>query len=294
MQLYKLFFSVLSFLLATLEGEATREAGAPRVLPKEAHTLAQHAPEIAAIKTRGILRVAMHQVDHPPFFMKDEKGELIGLDVEIAKDIAAQLQVKLEIIRTAPSFDDVVQQIIDGEADVAIAKLSMTLPRAEKVRYTSPYVTMSKALLINRFVLGTMPERITVREMFDLPQAKIGAIAHSSYANLAVRVFPKAQVFPEPSWDKDLVPRLKRGELWALFRDELEVRRTMFLVKDAALNFLAVNLSDEQDPIMMAVHRNHVLLQQWLNLYIEYAFRKPEMSEVIKKYEKYLREESIY
>ena len=251
MKFKKLFFTTLCFLCTSLE------ASAPKVLPKEAHALAQRAPEIAAILQRGVLRVAMHALDHPPFFMKDEKGELIGLDVEMAKDIASQLRVKLEIIRTAPSFDDVVQQIINGDADIAIAKLSMTLPRAEKVLYTHPYVTMSKALLINRFVLGTMPVRISAREMFDLPQAKIGAIAHSSYANLAVRVFPKAQVFPEPSWEDDLVPRLKRGELWALFRDELEIRRTMFLVKDAALNFLAVNLTDEQDPIMMVVNRNH-------------------------------------
>jgi cystine transport system substrate-binding protein len=45
------------------------------------------------VKARGTLRIACEGTD-PPFNFKDEKGQLTGFEVEIAKALAARLGVK--------------------------------------------------------------------------------------------------------------------------------------------------------------------------------------------------------
>src|ERR1043166_3923931 len=87
---------------------------------------AQAAPpqEIKRIINAGKIVVAMHRDDRVPFFMHDGSGNFIGYDVEIANDIAKKLGVKVEFLRTAKFYDDVVTQIEKGEADLGISKLS--------------------------------------------------------------------------------------------------------------------------------------------------------------------------
>lgn len=244
--------------------------------------------EIKKIKESGKLRVAMHAVDHPPFFMKDEDGIMIGLDVELAQEIAKLLDVTLEINRDSQSFDEVVYHVSRGDADIGISKLSLTFNRALMVRYTKPYIVMRKALLLNRMVLTKFNGEISVKTLFDQKGSKIGAMANSSYANFGRSLFPNADIIEDTSWPDKIIPRLMRGEIWAAFRDELEVHRSLSF-KDAPLYLLAVNLKEEQDPIMMVVHKDHGNLQEFLDLYLTYGYQKRELKDVIKKYNKYIK-----
>lgn len=240
------------------------------------------------IKKRGVLRVAMHQKDHPPFFMLDEKGELIGIDVEIANEIAKQLGLELEINRDAKTFDDVVQRVVTGVSDIAISKLSMTLTRAQIVRYTKPYSSLSKSVLLNRVRLLKFGEGSSVEQIFNDKEAIIGVLSGSSYEAFAKRLFTGSQLYGHSDWKKDIVPKVMSGEVWGAFRDELEVRRTIFLYKDASYHLLAVNLKDEQDHIMMVVHKDADIFQNWLDLYLSYVHKKEDIKDSIQRFEKYV------
>jgi len=213
------------------------------------------------IRKRGVLRVAMHQKDHPPFFMVDEKGNLIGVDIEIAEEIAKQLDLKLEINRDSATFDEVVQRVATGSSDIAISKLSMTLTRAQIVRYTKPYSSLSKSVLLNRVRLLKFGEGTSVEKIFNDKEAVVGVLSGSSYEAFAKRLFSGAQLYGKSDWTKDIVPKVVSGEVWGAFRDELEVRRTIFLYKDASYHLLAINLKDEQDHIMMVVHKDATMFE---------------------------------
>ena len=45
-------------------------------------------PDMRRILERGKLICAMYYNDIPPFFMHDDSGQLVGHDVELARDIA--------------------------------------------------------------------------------------------------------------------------------------------------------------------------------------------------------------
>ena len=88
--------------------------------------------DIAAIKKANVLVVAMTKKDVPPFF-SGEGDTLHGLDVEIAQRIGVLLGVPVQFRRDAESFAEVVEQVRDGRADIAVSKLSVTGPRLQVV-----------------------------------------------------------------------------------------------------------------------------------------------------------------
>jgi polar amino acid transport system substrate-binding protein len=246
------------------------------------------APDMQSIIQRGTLVVAMLEKDNPPFFMVDEKGNLIGHDVELAKTIARLLHVKVEFNRNNPTFDDVVFMVARGEADVGISKLSLTLSRAQLVLYTDPYLILHKALLINRVGLTKFGSSLSTRNLFKTKAAVIGAIDQSSYEDFAQYLFPNASHFTAPSWENDIIPKVMKGEILGAFRDELVVRNTMLSVSNASIYLLAVIIEDEPDPIMMVVNKRSYVLQQFLNLFLEYYYPKKNLEEIINKYKSYM------
>lgn len=273
------FFLVFFVALNTLASEKEQKV--------KAETLLTHS-SFEEIKKRGVLRVAMHQKDHPPFFMVDEKGELIGVDVEIAKEIAKKLGLRLKINRDSQTFDEVVQRVAQGSSDIAISKLSMTLTRAQIVRYTKPYSSLSKSVLLNRVRLLKFGEGTSVEQIFNDKEAIVGVLSGSSYEAFAKRLFTGAKLYGRSDWTKEIVPKVVSGEVWGAFRDELEVRRTIFLYKDASYHLLAINLKDEQDHIMMVVHKDAAMFQNWLNLYLSYVHKKEDIKDSIQRFEKYV------
>jgi len=75
------------------------------------------AIDIAQILQRGELVVAMLGVDTPPFFQM--KGEqLSGIDVTLAEQMAAELKVPLRVNRSGRSFNEVVEIVARGDADL--------------------------------------------------------------------------------------------------------------------------------------------------------------------------------
>jgi len=55
---------------------------------------------IAEIQKRGVLRVGL-EPGYMPFELTNQKGEIIGFDVDMAKRMAKAMDVKLELVSTA-------------------------------------------------------------------------------------------------------------------------------------------------------------------------------------------------
>ncbi len=287
---YSLFFLLIWDVSQVTAFDAALTRGQLMSLLKEKKENAcqNSASFMKRILKRGILRVAMHKKDHPPFFMISKKGELIGLDVTLANQIAEQLGVKVEFDRSENTFNGVVKRVQDNKSDIGISKISLTLVRARNVLYSEPYVSMTKSILINRIKLLQAGPGLSVKDVFSKEKAIIGALSGSSYEAFAERVFPKAQVYGSNNWKGDIIPRLIKGEIWAAFRDEIEVRRAMFLTKDASLHLLVVNLKDERDPMMMVINKEARHFREWINLFLKYAYKGETLAGTIERYKEYV------
>lgn len=241
------------------------------------------SPDMQKIIDRGELIVAINQEDSPPFFAENVDGELIGLDVEIGRKIAKSLGVQVRFDRSAKTFNEVVNRVYKGDADMAISKLSQTLERAKIISFSHPYLTMRHGLLLNRLQLTQATRNKDLVDFLRDFQGKIGVINASSYEIFAMAKFPKATIIRYSNWE-DLIRGAMRGDILAAYRDELEVKKILINYPNVALNFQTVALTDTQDPIAIALpwSSNHLL--QFVNLYLTMNDKKYTVSQLLEDY----------
>jgi ABC-type amino acid transport substrate-binding protein len=250
-------------------GEKMATAAVVGTEAKPAQALSQMPPDIEKIKQRGKIVVAMLGKDVPPFFMKHKDGGFYGLDVKLAEGIAAELGVELEFNRSAMSFNDVVQEVIEGRADLAISKISRTLARGQKVLFSRPYIVLRQGLLFNRLQLARAAAGKAEQEFVKNLVGPVAVIQHSSYEIFLKSKFPQATVISMPSWDQDIIPAVVEGRVMAAYRDELEVKKIIRGKPKEVLRLKTVILKDTQDPIAMVLPHGSYNLQQWINIYLD-------------------------
>ena len=220
--------------------------------------------EIKTIVDRGQLIVAMPAFDSPPFFF-ERNGTLMGLDVELARRIAAALGVEARFRRSGKTFNDAVQSLLDKQADLALCKLSLTLIRAKAVRFSDPYLTLHHALALNRERFAAMARGRTVEEVLRDYTGTLGVIAGSSYVGYAQRKFPKAAIVEYPGWP-EVVAAVKNGTVTAAYRDEFEIKRLPAKDPKISLTVRTVTLKDTRDALAIAVRPEDTQLLYFVNL----------------------------
>ena len=224
------------------------------------------APDIARIVGRGEMIVAMLGVDTPPFFY-EKNGELVGLEVDLAKAMAKELGVNVRFNRNAKSFNGVVDIIARGEADIAISKLSRTLARTQVIAFTDPYLTLNHALILNRVAFAQFARERPLPDVIRRFTGTIGVINRSSFQDYANRYFPKATIKTYPGWP-DVLKALEKGEVMAAYRDEFEVKRILKSDATLSLTLRTVTLKDLQDTLGIAVSINDRTLLAFANEYL--------------------------
>ena len=258
-------------------------ATAPIVNPTSTEHLKQGrrlAPEFERIKQRGELLVAMLGTDTPPFFFVQDQ-RLQGFDVDLAREIAKSLGVQLRFDRSAASFNEVVDKVSRNEADLGISKISRTLQRSQAVLFSQPYLTLYHGLLLNRVayarLAGEKPPALVLRDF----RGTLGVIAQSSFHDFALVNFPNAQIRPYPNW-VELVAAVRRGELVAAYRDELEVKRVLVEQPRAALTLRTITIKDQQDALGVAVGTGSTSLLAYINQMIEGRSPKLTVTDILK------------
>ena len=238
------------------------------------------APEFARIVERGELVVAVLGVDQPPFF-EERAGQLTGLDITLAGDIAKKLGVKVRFNRDAKTFDDVVSLLAKGQADLAVSKLSRTLTRAQVISFSTPYLSLKRSLLLNRVKFAQLAHGRGVPEVIRSYDGSIGVVANSSYASYVVTNFPKAQVHSYPTWES-VLRALNAGEVTAAYRDEFEVKRVLKLDPTASLRLRVVTLQDLEDTLAIGVNVSEPTLLAFINQFLAERSTKFDVSTVLQ------------
>lgn len=136
------------------------------------------AGAIEDIKARGEL-IAGVKADYPPFANRNKEGEIVGLEVDLAKDLADRLGVKLRLF--AVSSDGRIQFLQHGSVDVVIATVAATKPRARQAGLIEPYYYASRIAVL-------APKSAGVASLTDLKGKPVCTILHAYYSDdLAAR-----------------------------------------------------------------------------------------------------------
>jgi polar amino acid transport system substrate-binding protein len=111
--------------------------------------MAQEKGKLEEVLERGHLIVGTGSTNAPWHF-KDESGNLVGFDVDVAKLVAKGLfgdDTKIEFVDQ--SSDSRIPNVTTGKVDITCQFMTVTAERAQQVNFTVPYYREGVALLVS-------------------------------------------------------------------------------------------------------------------------------------------------
>jgi len=132
---------------------------------------------VANAKTlrEGTLKVATEGT-FSPFSYYNDKNELVGYDVDVARAVAEKLGLKIEFL-TAP-WDAMLAAFDAGKADAVFNQVSITDERKKKYEYSVPYTVVYGAIIVHK-------DNNDIKSFEDLKGKKNADSATSNWAQVA-------------------------------------------------------------------------------------------------------------
>jgi ABC-type amino acid transport substrate-binding protein len=117
------------------------------------------------VRQRGILRVGFFD-DSLPYVYRSGAGELIGFDVEMAMQLAADLGVTAEFVRLTRT---VLDTGLDPDAcDIVMSGVVVTTDRSVRVQFSASYLNETLAFLVRDHRAAAFSEWDNIRSMSGL------------------------------------------------------------------------------------------------------------------------------
>ncbi|HMK34466.1 MAG TPA: transporter substrate-binding domain-containing protein [Desulfomonilaceae bacterium] len=225
------------------------------------------------IKKRGELRVGM-QVGYVPFQMLGNQGNLVGLDVDLAEMVAADLKVGLRIVRQ--SWQGLLSSLLEGQTDVVISAMTVTPERNSEVMFTQPVLETGRMFAVHT----SNSERF--RSIEDLNQPGIFVVSPpGGTGSVRLReLLPKASHREFPDRKRALAEVLeKRAQ--AFIDDEFSIRMACAAHSHLLTSrFKPINY----ESIAWAVRPDDFHWLNWLNNFILRAQGDGRLDELKKKW----------
>ncbi|MEO0970368.1 MAG: transporter substrate-binding domain-containing protein [Cyanobacteria bacterium J06639_18] len=133
--------------------------------------LVASAAEFKKIQERGYITIAVKD-NLPLLGFKDSKGELQGLEIDLARRLASDLLNQPDSIKLQPVGNrERLSVVVDNKVDLAIARVTATESRSRIVSFSFPYYFDGTVLIT---------KNASIQKLTDLKQQKIAVLEKSS------------------------------------------------------------------------------------------------------------------
>jgi len=233
------------------------------------------------IKQRGKLIVGTSS-GYPPYVFVDAESpdkKVIGLDMEMCKQIADKLGVPMEV--QDMSFSALLSSVTAGKVDIAVGGVSPTPEREKAMAFSDLYLPTEQKLLVRK------ADQHKLKTMGDLKGKVIGAEKSTTQEATAQKVEGAAAI--GLSSVPDAVLQLKNGKLdgivlegvvskqYLVYNDDLALADVQF---EGAKKVSAVALQKGNDDVVKII--NEVIKQdtesgqfdKWVDEYSKIAIEK--------------------
>jgi len=211
------------------------------------------------VRRRGVLRVGVSV--NVPWVMTSRSGSLMGFEVDVAKQLAEDLGVEIELVPGAAL--NLLDDLLADRFDVIVSGMAISPERALVANFSVPVSQAYARLLANRKRAAGK----RTADAFNRPEVTIGVRAGAIGESIAKEAFPQATV--QPFEDED-----------ALIEAVLSGTVTAILAWSPAPEFLAARGSDKvfiplADPVTqrsegMVVRKGDFDFLTYLNTWIRY------------------------
>ena len=250
---------------ATTAADTTAADTADTTAAENAETSAEAAETEAA---GGDLVMATN-AEFPPYEYHDG-GEIVGIDAEIAKAIAGELGMELEIEDIA--FDSIIPEITSGKADMGLAGMTVTEDRKQSVDFSDTYAKASQKVIVKEDSEITSPDDLA---------GKIVGVQLGTTGDIYVSDL-EADGTTVERYNKgfEAVQALSQGKIDAVVIDG-EPAKT-FVAQTEGLKILEESFTDEEYAI--AVKKGNTELLDKINGALKTLKENGTLDEIVAKY----------
>jgi polar amino acid transport system substrate-binding protein len=216
----------------------------------------RQASTIEKVIRSGNLRVGMSTF--VPWAMQDKKGEWIGFEIDVAKKLAQDMGVKVQLVPT--KWEGLIPSLLTGKFDLIIAGMMGTPQRALKINFTQPYYFSEMNLVANRKVAAGF----NTAADFNRPEVTVLCRNGTTAVPAVKRVLPKAKLllFSE---NGPMVQELLNGKAHVVVASSPEPAQLAHKYPDT-LRFIDESLGRE--PISIGVRKGDPDTLAYLNNWI--------------------------
>lgn len=198
-----------------------------------------------------------------------EGGEIVGVDIDIASEIAKELGKKLVIKDIA--FDSIVNEVKSGKADFAAAGISYSDERAKEVDFTVNYATSKQVVIVTEDSDISLPEQIKDKRI----AVQLGSIADT----YVTKEYKDATITRQKKY-LAAIQDLKTGKVDCVVMDELPAQE--ILKENSGLKILDKELT--QDKYGMIVKKGNTELLDRINKVLNRLISEGKISEYVIKH----------
>lgn len=213
------------------------------------------ADALSEIQKRGKLRVGM-EPGYMPFELTNQKGEIIGFDVDVAKRMAKAMKVELELVSTA--WDGIIPALLTDKFDVLMSGMTLTQERNLTVNFATPYILIGQSVLLKKELAGEVKSYADLNDPKYTIASKLGTTGEQA----TKRMIGKAKYISYET-EQEGVMELVNGKIDAFIYD-LPFNAIAVSQKGAGK---IVHLAEPftKEPLAWAIRKGDPDFLNWLN-----------------------------
>ena len=229
--------------------------------------------QLTAIVNNKKLVVGM-ELKYKPFEYTDEKGQPVGLDVELAKLAAKELGVELEI--KDMEWTGLIPALQTGKIDLIISGITGTLERAKSITFTSAYFTTGLCALLST----KLAPDVTAVDQLNDPKRVIAVKTGTTADLVASKRFPKATINRYKD-ESACVQEVINGRADAFLYDQLSIAQH---ARDNKATTKAILTPFTYEPFCIAMRKGDFDLWNWFEMFVTLKRNDGTLEELRKKY----------
>lgn len=206
----------------------------------------------------GVLRVGITG-DAPPLNATDKKGDIIGMDADIAGLIASNMNVTLKFVKMP--FNQLLPALKAKKIDMIISGMTITMDRNLDVAFVGPYYASGKGILTRTDKIAALQQP----NALNSGNFTVAVLKDSTSQRFVAQAAPKAKVIATESYDA-AIGMILAGKVDAVVADLPFCSFSAYRYQDKGLVAGESPLSFE--PLGIAVHEDALLIN-WLDNFIE-------------------------
>lgn len=216
------------------------------------------------------VRVAVSQ-DFPPFGSFDQKMQLQGYDVDVAKMLAEELQVELKLVPV--TSDRRISELLADRVDVIVANLGANPQRAMLIYFSKAYAPFYSG------IYGATDVQAASYE--DLKSYRIGVTEDSLEDSELKRKAPSGTHIQRYRTNAMTIAALLEGKVDALATSNLVASKLMQEKPDKNIGqkFIMRN-----SPCYIGIRRGDLDFLQWLNVFVNSKVLSGELNTLAEKW----------